>query len=326
MQRQRRLLAIAALAGLGLASAAAPAGAQPAPFSEEPQEYRSNKPYQTEAEREQRERDAESGEPADEPGKAADESPLSVTGGVDFRDHYFFRGYNYVSAGLMAQPYVVVGYTVYQDERLALTPHGGAWFNFTEDNGPNPPTHFSEFRGDFGLAVETGKFLMDFQYLYRRSPSDNFEGAVHEVGVDVRYDDRWCWRGDCPVTGLNPSFSLFYEARDERDDDHNTFVGLGLEPTLQAFHVGKLPVTVSFPLTVGGSYDGYYQDDDGHNATLGYYEAGVRAALPLGKSVYGPRWSLDAEVDYIRLLADSAEAANGHDADDVVFRVGFSFR
>src|SRR5688572_4146977 len=144
MQRQRRLLAIAALAGLAMASAAAPAGAQPAPFNEDAPDYRSNKPYQSEVEREQRRQDEESG-------KLADESPLSVTGGVDFRDHYFFRGYNYVDPGLMGQPYVVVGYTVYETEKLAVTPHAGAWFNFTEDQGPNPPTHFSEFRGDGGV-------------------------------------------------------------------------------------------------------------------------------------------------------------------------------
>ena len=357
-QRQRRpfsfaVLAGPVLAGLGLAAAAAPAGAQPAPYTDEPQGYRSNRPYPQDAAREQRRQDeaAEARRQAEEPPPprdasreplrqppaepaprssaeaAPDPSPLVVTGGIDFRDQYFFRGYNFVSSGVIAQPYVQVGYTIFRDQNLALTPHGGAWFDFTENQGPNPPTHFHEFRGNGGLAVQSGSLSLDFQYVQYRSPSDAFQGTVHEVGVDLYYDDGAAWRNDrCPVTGLNPTLSLYYELEDERDDDYNTYVGLGLEPTLRPVDVAKIPVTVSFPLTLGGSYDGYYKDADGHNTNFGYWQAGVRVALPLGRTGYGMRWTLDAEVDYVRLLADSAEAANGHDADDVVLRLGLSFR
>jgi hypothetical protein len=266
----------------------------------------------------------ESGEPKrpGEPGY----SPLAVTGGFDYRDHYFFRGYDRVSSGPMIQPYADVGYTVFDNGRLAVTPHVGAWADFTEEKGPNPPVHVNEFRANAGVAVEVSRFVLDFRYVLYTSPSDVFE-KVHEVGVDVRYDDRSFWRhDDCPFVALNPSFSLFHEAEDNNDDEKNTFVGVGLEPTLRPFDVGPLPLTVSFPLTLGGSYDGYYRDDDGHNVNFGYWEAGVRCALPLGRSAYGGRWSVEAELDYVRLLADSAEAANGHDSDDVVFRLGLAFR
>jgi hypothetical protein len=327
MQRQRRLLALAALAGLSLAGlglgAAGPAIAQPAPFSEEPTRYRSNKPYQSEVEREQRRRDEEAG--------ARPDSPLTVTGGVDFRNQYFFRGYNYVSSGLIAQPYLVAGYSVYKDPDLAITPHGGAWFDLTEQSSHREPgekqsiTHVREFRGDLGVALEVHKFVFDFQYVFYNSPAEAFSDT-HEIGVDVRYDDRAAWRDKPFLSGLNPTFSLFYEARDERDDDYNTFVGVGIEPALKSFEVGRLPVTVSFPVTVGGSYDGYYKDADGHNSNFGYWEAGVRAALPLGRSVFGLSWSLDAEVDYVNLMARSARAANGFDDSDIVFRIGLAFR
>ena len=323
MQRQRRPLALAALglAGFGVAALApAPAAvAQPQPFSEEPVHYRSNKPYESEVEAAEHRRAVESGE--------IKESPFTLAGGVDFRDHYFFRGYNRISSGLSVQPYGDLGYTVYNDGRLAVTPHAGFWADFSEQKAPEAPEHFNEVRGIVGVGVQMKHVLLDFQYVYYNSPGEAFEDT-HEIGVDVRYDDRWCWRRDarCPFVALNPSLSLFYEAKDNRDDDYNTYVGLGLEPALRPLEIGRLPLSVSFPLTLGGSYDGYYQDDDGHNATLGYWEAGVRCALPLGKWVYGGRWMLDAEVDYIRLLADSAEAANGHDNDDFVFRLGLSFR
>jgi hypothetical protein len=249
-------------------------------------------------------------------------------GGVDFRDHYFFRGYNYVSSGFIAQPYLQVGYNVYSDDHVSITPHGGAWLDLTEQEGPNPPVHFNEFRGNAGVLVGAGDWRFDIQYIYYTSPSDAF-GVTHEIGVDVGYDDAHFWEGErgggC-VTALNPSFSLYYQLKDDRDHDLNTYVGVGIEPTLKSLDLGRVPVTVSFPVTLGGSYNGYYKDAQGHNSTFGYWEAGVRAALPLGRTAYGMTWSLDAEVDYVRVMANSARAANGFDNGDVVFRVGLSFR
>jgi hypothetical protein len=317
MHWQRRLLIPALLAGLGLASVAAPAGAQPAPFSEDPPQYRSNRPYEAEVEREQRERDREAG--------VRDDAPLTVAGGIDFRDHYFFRGYNYVSSGLIAQPYVGAGYTVFKDKDLAVTPHAGAWLDITEQTAPDPPVHFHEFRGNAGVGVNLRNLLLDFQYVYYSSPGNAFD-EVQEVGVDVTYDDSHCWRRNETIWSLNPSFSLYHQVKDDRDNDLNTFVGVGLEPTLRHFDVGPVPVTVSFPLTLGGSYDGYYKDADGHASNFGYWQGGVRVALPLGNALYGVRWALDAEVGYIRLMAKSARAANGFDSDDFVFRIGLAFR
>ena len=83
---------------------------------------RSSRPYQSEVE-------------AANPGP----SNFHVAGGVDVRDQYFFRGYNRSSSGVIIQPYFDLGYTVYRDENLAITPHAGAWFNFAEDSGLGKP-------------------------------------------------------------------------------------------------------------------------------------------------------------------------------------------
>lgn len=355
MQRQRRLpvpqrplarerlLMAAVLAALGLASAAV---AQPQPFSEEPTQHRSSRPYRSDAERDEPLRDADGrdGRTADTVGgdagrgiardgageavlnAEAEAGPFSFTGGVDFRSQYFFRGYNFVSSGVIAQPYANLGYTIFENDQVKITPHAGVWMDFTEQKSPQPPQQFHEFDAIFGVAVGLGDLTLDFQYVYYGYPGDAL-GETHEIGVNATYDDGRFWeRRGAPVTALNPSMALFYEAKDNNDDDYNTYVALGLEPALHECHVGRVPVKVSFPLVLGGSYDGYYQDDDGHNATLGYWMAGIKASIPLPRSGYAMRWTLDAEVDYVRLLADSAEAANGNDADDVVFRLGLSFR
>ena len=333
---QRRLLAPALLAGFGLAALAPSAAAQPQPYSEEPPRYRSNRPYETqkEAEAERAPARAEEGVPPGPKAQAAGESeektapargsPWALTGGADFRDQYFFRGYRYTNSGINFQPYATLNYTAYQEGDFAITPHVGTWLNFTEDQGPESPKHWQEVDLITGIAVDVGDFNLDFQYTYYISPNGFFEDT-HEIGVDVRYDDSRFFPRNCPISGLNPSVAFFYEIKDQTDHDYNTYVGVGLEPTLRDFNVGPVPLSVSFPMALGGSYDGYYQDDDGHNANAGYWQVGVKCGLPLPRTGYGVRWGLEAELDYLRLLADSTENANGGDNDDFTFRIGLKF-
>ena len=250
---------------------------------------------------------------------------LAVRGGLDLPTQYLFRGYNRAGSGWIVQPHATLAWTAFRNDDFSLTPHGGFWLSWGEEQGDEGPHHFQEFDLDGGVAVGLGDFTMDFQYVYYQSPANLFEDS-HEVGVDVTYDDSRSGWGGGLFTGLHPSFALFYQARDDGDDDYNTYVGLGLEPTLKDMQVSRLPVSVSFPLTVGGSYDGYYKDDDGHNANVGFYSVGVKAGVPLGAGGYNVRWALEAELDYVRLLADSAQNANEGDPDDFVFRVGLKFR
>jgi hypothetical protein len=294
-------------AGLGYAP---PAAAQE--VAETPQ-YRSNRPYQSEV---------------DAAAALEEPSRLWVSGGIDVRSQYFFRGYNFVPSGPSIQPYGAVHYTAFEDENVRVTPHLGAWFNFTETKGPADPVHWNEFDAIAGVAVEVGDFIVDFQYVYYTSPSDYFK-RFEEVGVDVRYDDSRWWPRSSPLAALNPSASFYQEiedkSRDGFDDERNSYVGLGLQPELRPFDVGRCPVTISFPLTVGGSWNGYYLNDRGGTDQVGYWEAGVKAAVDLPSSRRGPQWRVEAQVDYLRLLSDSVENANGGDGDDVVLRVGLKF-
>jgi hypothetical protein len=272
----------------------------------EPPVYRSSRPYETEAERAEREK-----------------SPFYVTGGADVRDQYFFRGYNRASSGFIFQPYFNLNYTAYEKGDFAVTPHAGAWFSFTEDKGPENPQHWNEFRPDVGVAVDWEGFTFDFQWMMLKSPSEKFQRS-EEIGVDVRYDDHHCWPRNGFIAALNPSVSYWSEYYDKNDSESDSFFGLGLEPELHAFDVGPLPVTLSFPLAFGGSWDGYYFTDEGQVTLAGYWTAGIKASFNLPHSHgAGPRF--EAEVDYIRLLADSVERANGGDSDDVTLRVGVVF-
>lgn len=303
-RRPRRLLVSALFTGLCAGSWVAPIFGQEA---DDTPRYRSSRPYESEVE-------------AANPGP----SNFHVAGGVDVRDQYFFRGYNRSSSGVIIQPYFDLGYTIYRDENLAVTPHAGAWFNFAEDSGPENPTHWNEFRPSGGFAVESHGFTVDVQYVMYKSPSEAF-GRSEEVGATVSYDDRRFWPASSPIVSLNPSVAYFWEFDDNKDGERDSYFGVSLEPELHPINFCRVPVTFSFPLTFGGSWDGYYFDDHGGVDQAGFWTAGLKAAvdLPTGDRF---RCRLEAEVDYIRLMADSVERANGGDRDDITFRVGLAFR
>jgi hypothetical protein len=86
-----------------------------------------------------------------------------------------------------------------------------------------------------------------------------------------------------------------------------------------------VPVTLSFPVEFGGSYSGYYFTDEGEVDQAGYWMAGIKAAVHLPVSRKWQSCRIEAEVDYIGLLADSVENANGGDSDDVTLRIGIAF-
>lgn len=303
-RRPRRRLLSALFTAIGAGSCLAP----PAAAQEvvEVPQYRSSRPYQS---------DIEAAQPAD--------PALRVTGGVDVRDQYFFRGYNQ-SNGFILQPYFDVLYTVYEDENLAVTPHVGAWFNLTEQKGPEVPEHWNEFDALVGIAVDWQQFTFDFRWQLFTSPSEEFERS-EEIGVEIAYDDRLLWPRGSAIAALNPSVAFFHEYYDQNDSESDAYVGFALEPELQPAALGRVPVTVSFPLTFGGSYNGYYFNDQGQVDQAGFWSAGVKAAFDLSKLNNVPDCIIEAEVNYIRLLADSVERANGRDSDDIMLRVGVVF-
>ena len=301
-RRPRRLLRSALFTALGAGTCfATPALAQE--VVDTPQ-YRSNRPYA-----------------ADQPTRE-DEGRLHVTGGVDLRDQYFFRGYN-LATGVAIQPYFDVLYTVYEEGSFSVTPHVGAWFDFTEEKGPENPKNWNEFDALVGVAVGWERFVLDFQWVLYTSPSEAFERS-EEIGVDITFDDSNLWLRGTPFVALNPSVAFYHEYYDKNDSESDAYFGLGIEPELRPVDVGPLPITFSFPLTYGGSYNGYYFDDQGGADPSGYWSAGVKAHFDLpGKNPN--RYAIEAEVTYIRLLADSVERANGGDNDDITLRLGFTF-
>ena len=302
-RRPRRLLRSALFTALGAGTwFCTPAAAQE--VVDTPQ-YRSNRPYA-----------------ADEAARQ-DEGRFHVSGGIDVRDQYFFRGYNLASSGGAFQPYFDLLYTVYEDGNFSVTPHVGAWFNFTQEKGPENPKNWNEIDALAGVAVVWERFEFDFQWVMYASPNEAWERS-EEIGVDINFDDSDLWGRGNPFVALNPSVAFYHEYYDKNDSESDAYFGVGIEPELRPVDVGPLPVTFSFPLTYGGSYNGYFYDDRGGADPSGFWSAGIKAHFDLPGD--NPNnYAVEAEVTYIRLLADSVERANGGDSDDISLRVGFTF-
>ena len=78
----------------------------------------------------------------------------------------------------------------------------------------------------------------------------------------------------------------------------------------RAIYGGGFVIMAASALLLGMSPDGYYLDSDGHNEFFGYYSVGVTFGLPLDLPPKYGSWSANFGVNYIGILADSAEVAN----------------
>jgi hypothetical protein len=230
---------------------------------------------------------------------------------VEAKTAYFFRGYSILDAGYIVQPEATVSLPMFEWEKYSLSPYVGVWNNISEAKGDDSSvwSHWTEFDTTVGFEVERGGWSLDVQWNYYTSPSDFFDSS-HELGATLAFS------GNVAGLRVNPHAAVFREFQDETDGDENTYLEVGLEPVFQPSE--RLSLTV--PLTLGMSLDGYYTDRRGRNESLGYASIGARPAYRLGE-----HWSVYAGVEYLHLFADSARAANGDEDGKVVGVIGVSF-
>jgi len=262
-------------------------------------------------------------EAAEQADEAGPEKPWTIGITTDFLTQYFYRGYNVVSKGWIVQPAIDLSYTVFDANGLTITPHVAGWFNVIEEKGPNDPQHLAEADLFTGVAFGYANFELLVDYNFQGYPSRfgiaQGSGQIQEVALVLSYDDNSHWPDASPLAGINPHVGYYREIEDRNDDDKNAYLELGVEPTLQDFPIAARAVTVSFPLVVGLSADGYYTDASGHNETLGYWLAGIKASVALDA-----HWTLVGEVDYLRLESTSVLDANGGNGDEVIARIGIA--
>jgi hypothetical protein len=245
---------------------------------------------------------------ATEKGDEGEEGPFTLELAAALKTAYVFRGYTVVDTGLIVQPEATLTF----NGLGAVKPYVGVWNNFSEEKLGRERlwSDWNEFDATAGMVIERGDWSLDLQYNYYTSPSDAFDD-VHEIGGLLKYAGKM----GMPIA-LSPHVCAYYELKDDSDHDQNAYLEFGLEPEFELSDF----LTLSAPFTLGTSLNHYYEDSRGGDEFFGYASAGALVTWKVNETV-----SLYGGVEYLRLLADSTQAANSGDEDKVVGSVGAGF-
>lgn len=263
---------------------------------------------------------------------AVDPNTGAFAFGVDLNwtTSYFFRGYNQEDTGLILQPNVFTTFNAVSSDEVTVDLKLGSWNSIhSEQTGDDADIWFEN---DVYALATVGAYGFNFNvgYTIYTYPGGALE-TVHELGISTSYNDAKIWE-DAGLKGfaLNPTLGWYFEV-DDGNGEEDQYIELGLYPSYSIDRddmgvVGKGSVT--FPMILGMSPDGYYLDGDGENDFFGYYSIGATLSVPLDfvPAKYGS-WSASAGVNYIGLLADSAEGVNDDSEDyEIQGFVGVSMR
>jgi hypothetical protein len=231
---------------------------------------------------------------------------LSIDASLFVPTSYVFRGYVIEEDHCLWQPELILSYGTSIGD-IDVTPYIGAWANLTDAPAPGDPEWFNEIDVYVGADISLpADFTLGVIYTWYNSPADAFDD-IHEVGLTLSHDS-------C----LQPAVGIYYELENNDTGDENTYIELSITP---GFDVEQLPaLRFDFPVVLGLTPDEYYTDSDGDSETFGYLSGGVTATYALNDN-----WSIEGGVDWVQMLADSAEDSNEGDDYQVVGRVGVRF-
>ena len=292
------------------------------------------------------------------PAAAQDAGPnagdLHASGAVDFSNAYFFRGIKQETDGLIIQPALDLGLTIYKGEGSLKTfsLNVGTWNSVHHDsptgqrNPSNPkaaaPWYESDFYATLGFGV-SGGVNVGMTYTAYTSPNSQFS-TVKEVAFKFTVDDtRWVHKYSFKPYGLIATEFDTSTGAGQADaafcqgafvngcSGAGTYVEIGGAPT---FPVWK-QVSVSVPLKVGIGLIDYYQASfvntnnqvTSLDSKFGFFSvAGVVSVPFTSKPSHLGSWNLHGSVEYLA-LGDMPKYANGGDGSQVnlVLGIGFSY-
>ncbi|MFT3787806.1 MAG: hypothetical protein QM770_16820 [Tepidisphaeraceae bacterium] len=247
---------------------------------------------------------------------AAEEAAKPNTGALTFgldttlTTAYFFRGYNQEDGGIILQPNVNVSFLAVDTDDVDVSLKVGSWNSFHSQRTAGTGMWYeSDLYAIATVALSNG-LSFNVGYTDYTYPDPSFK-SIQELGISTVYDYTKLLPES--VKGLGGTVSLAtYKEIDDGNGSEDWYWEVGVNPSysVDVDVPGMGKPTLTFPITLGGSFDGYYAKSDGSNNVLGYLDVGVAAACPLGvPSKYGT-WTLTVRGDWLHLFADSAEFAN----------------
>jgi hypothetical protein len=250
---------------------------------------------------------------------SADPNPgsLTLTGGFDFANAYFFRGIFQDDTGVVMWPSGELSVALHAGDGVlkSVSVNVGMWNSLhTGDAGSNGPSGKLWYESDFytGASFGFGRTTVGVTYTAYSSPNQMF-GTVKELSFKVAVDDS----GLLGAASVKPYALLAQELDGQADGGANegTYLELGIGP---GYSLSKMTVTV--PVKVGLSLSDYYEGITG-DETFGFASVGGVVTIPLTSAPtrFGS-WNVHGGVEFL-MLGDRNEAVFG-DSSHVIGSVG----
>jgi hypothetical protein len=250
---------------------------------------------------------------------SADPNPggVTLTGGFDVTNAYFFRGIPQDDTGVIMWPYGDLGFALFSGEgRLkSVGVNIGTWNSLhTGDAGSDGPAGKLWYESDFyaTLSVGLGAATVGATYTAYTSPNGLF-GTVKEISFRLALDDS----GLLGAAAARPYVVLAQELDGQADGGLNegTYLEVGAAPGL-----ARSRVSVAFPVRLGLSLADYYEGLSGDD-TFGFLSVAGVVTVPFTSmpTKFGS-WNIHGGVEFL-MLGERNEAVFG-DSSHVIGSVG----
>jgi len=206
------------------------------------------------------------------------QTPVAVSGGVDFTNQYNFRGIRQNSEGVSIWPFIDLGIPAWSGDGglKAVTVNLGTW-SALHSQLSNNKAYETDLYATLGFGFSKG--ALAFTYTSYTSPGDYF-AHVKELAVKASFDDS----GALGKGALNPyalvAFELSTGGQADAGAARGTYVELGVAPGYEGSRA-----SVAFPVKVGLSADDYYEFGTGSDSQFGYFSVAGIVTVPIGSHV-----------------------------------------
>ena len=243
---------------------------------------------------------------------------ITLTGGFDFANAYFFRGIPQDDTGVIMWPYGDLGFALFSGDGALKSIGGnvGTWNSLhTGSAGSDGPSGKLWYESDFYAGASFGfakGTTVGVTYTAYTSPNGLF-GTVKEISFKVSVDDS----GALESFAVKPYVVIAHELDGQADGGANegTYLELGIGP---GYSTARAALTV--PIKVGLSLGDYYEGVNG-DETFGFLSVAGVATVPLSSAPtrFGS-WNIHGGVEFL-MLGDRNEAVFG-DSSHVIGSIG----
>jgi len=243
---------------------------------------------------------------------------VTLTGGVDVLNAYFFRGIPQDDTGVITWPYGDLGFSLFSGDGgvKSVGVNVGLWNSLhTGSAGSDGPSgklwYESDFYATLGFGFGGGTNV-GVTYTAYTSPNGMF-GTVKEISFKVAVDDS----GLLGRAAVKPYVALARELDGQADGGakEGTYLELGASPGFNGKRAG-----VTVPVRVGLSLSNYYEGVNG-DETFGFLSVAGVVTVPFSAmpTKFGS-WNIHGGVEFL-MLGDRNEAVFG-DSSHVITSVG----